>query len=76
VQLSECSFSHRRCRFIGLKRDLVLRLTSETYSTDGRVQLQKSILGILSAGRQLVKHLRPILRETIDIPDERLDPRG
>jgi hypothetical protein len=30
---------------------------------------------ILSTSRQFVKHLRPFLREAIDIPNEGLDPR-
>ena len=71
-----CFFSLRRCRVIDLKMSCVIRLISGTYM-DGRVQLRKSILGILSAGRQLVrvKHPRPFLHEAIDIPDELLDPR-
>lgn len=64
--MNVCSFSRRCRRAIGLKRSRVLRLTSAAAAgnSDGRAKLRKPVLGLIGAGRQLVNHLRPFLRET------------
>jgi hypothetical protein len=75
-QESLCLFS---CHRIISRTNIRLpRLPNGIYARRGRpaIQFRRPILlGTISTSKQVIKHLRPLLRKAIDVSHERLDPR-